>query len=281
MMDKDLNNYIMFGEGNSAFTYFHKNDKSIILKLFKPFISYDVANMEYQMAKHVYNLGVNTPKVFDFDKINDCYAITYEQILNKKSLARLISEDFANVDKYISIFVEEAKLLHSIKVEDDFFVNRNKLMINIINRAKYLNDEEKQYMINFYSNLKDDNYCIHGDFHTGNIITNFAHNYFIDLGFFGRGDPLFDVGTFYALMKIVADSQRAQETFHLSEKQLNQCWDIFAKKYFNVKDDELENVNNKIKPYGISFFIYVMDQWGENKKDIEHIKAIINELRGL
>ncbi len=60
--------------------------------------------------------------------------------------------------------------------------------------------------------------------------------YWIDLGRFSWGNPMFDIGHLYLSCIVYASQKQTQDIFHLDEDQLNLFWDAFAKAYTGKED---------------------------------------------
>ena len=63
MINIDLNDYIRVGEGANGASYNHKQDPSIMLKLY--FRNFEAAELELDVARKVYELGIPTPEPGD------------------------------------------------------------------------------------------------------------------------------------------------------------------------------------------------------------------------
>ena len=77
----------------------------------------------------------------------------------------------------------------------------------------------------------------------------FAGNkcYFIDLGDFCYGNPLFDLGMVYLTCNL-SDESFIKETFHMEKAISIKFWEAFASAYFG-KDRSLKDIEEEIKPY--------------------------------
>ena len=73
--------------------------------------------------------------------------------------------------------------------------------------------------------------------HIGNIITNGMEDWWIDLGDFSYGNPLFDLGMMYLAAKCNPDDM-TQRLYHISNEQFGRLWDIFVRAYYGTDDDK-------------------------------------------
>jgi len=96
--------------------------------------------------------------------------------------------------------------------------------------------------------IPDSGTCLHGDMHMGNILSTLPKGcplsdphevLFIDLGYFSRGYPLFDIGMLQQVC-IYADEAFRQHDFHIDGKLARQFWDVFVDEYFFAEDNLAE-----------------------------------------
>ena len=66
----------------------------------------------------------------------------------------------------------------------------HKEMADTIAESKLLSDKTKQDALAILADIPDPCTCLHGDFTTGNLITDGKECYWIDLGWFSYGNPL-------------------------------------------------------------------------------------------
>ena len=91
--------------------------------------------------------------------------------------------------------------------------------------------------------------CVHGDMQTGNLIVNDNGAYFIDLGEFACGNPLFDLGCYFYFCHYLPDDYLLA-AHYMNAAMMHKCWDVFAKYYFGADTPEkLAAVDARVKPY--------------------------------
>jgi len=60
--------------------------------------------------------------------------------------------------------------------------------------------------------------------------------YWIDLGRFAYGDPLFDIGHLYLICNVYASLRQVQDLFHMTPDLFKRFWDAFAAEYTGLED---------------------------------------------
>ncbi|MCR5659446.1 MAG: aminoglycoside phosphotransferase family protein [Bacteroidales bacterium] len=104
--------------------------------------------------------------------------------------------------------------------------------------------ESRDFMID---NVPDKDTAIHGDLQFSNAIFVGDKRYFIDLGDFCYGNPLFDVGMVY-LCCVLSDEAFIKETFHMDKASSIKFWESFAPAYFG-RDRSLKDIEAEIRPF--------------------------------
>ena len=111
--------------------------------------------------------------------------------------------------------------------------------------------EQKAKLRDFIAAAPDTDTAIHGDLQFGNGIfveeNGKKTQYFIDLGDFCYGYPMFDIGMVY-LCCCLNDEAWTMEVNHMSNATAARFWDGFAAEYFGP-DANMEEVMKEVKIY--------------------------------
>ncbi len=206
-------------------------------------------NREYVVAKSANQLGFPTPMVEELFELEDgSVGIQYENIKDKISLSRAIAKEPEKMDFYMEKFANLAKKMHSIEAPKDILPSFKERLASALSNSILFTEEEKKVVLENIKRLPDGNKCLHGDFTPSNGITSPQGDYIIDLGFMSYGDPLFDIGSFYAMTTSVTDDL-AEQIFHMSKDMAFECWKAFAKHYFD--SDDIDAIIKKVEPYSV------------------------------
>lgn len=109
-----------------------------------------------------------------------------------------------------------------------------------------LPDDVRARLESIYKDFDSTAYtCLHGDFHTGNLISGEGGEYWIDLGGFAYGDPLLDVSTLY-MIGYYTPVKAIESIFHISRRQFCSFVDEFLKCYYGeeLNDQMMEKIKN-------------------------------------
>jgi len=242
-----LDDYILSGGGYNGESYDHKTDPTIMLKLYHPGKIQQPLD-EMRLAKKVYEMGIPTPKPGEFVVTeNGRYGIRFHRIIGKTSYSRAAGDHPENVQKYAEEFAQICLQLHSTHVDITQFENVKERYFCLLAENPFFTAEEKEKLHRFIAAAPDTDTAIHGDLQFSNAIFTEDKHYFIDLGDFCYGYPLFDVGMLY-LCCILDDGDYLMEYFHMDKPTAVKFWEYFAPVYFG-KERSLQDIETEIKPY--------------------------------
>ena len=244
----NLSDYEPSGAGVLGESYISKKDPNILLKLYvreREQMGYD----EYERACKVYRIGVPCPTPGELVRTEEGQlGIQFRRIVGKKSYARALSEHPERLEEYAVRFADECKKLHSIRPEPGLFPTAKEQHLSHIRLDTFLTDEEKAGLERYVSSLPDADTALHGDLHYGNIIfTEDGHQYFIDLGDFCTGTPLFDLAIVYRQTCCMPEAF-IKENYHIDAATARAFWHIFVPHYFG-SDADMAEVEKMLEPY--------------------------------
>lgn len=242
-----LHDFVLSGGGFNGESYDHKTDPSIMLKLYFPGKIQQPLD-EMMLARKVYSMGIPTPEPGEYVVTEDGrYGILFHRILGKKSYSRATGDEPEKVALFASEFAKMCLKLHSTHVDTTQFENVKDRYFRLLEANPFFTPDEKDKIGKFIADTPDEDTAIHGDLQFSNAIFSGDKRYFIDLGDFCYGYPLFDVGMVY-LCCYLSGEAFIQETFHMPKSLSRQFWDCFAPSYFGT-DRPLRDIEEQIRPY--------------------------------
>ena len=242
-----LDDYVLFGEGFNGESYDHKTDPTVMLKLYHPG-KIQQPRDEMILARKVYNMGIPTPKPGEYVVTEDGrYGIRFRRIPGKVSYARATGDHPEKVQQYAEEFAEMCLQLHSTHVDTTQFESVKERYYRLLTENPFFTTGEKDKIGKFIADVADTDTAIHGDLHFSNAIFTGSKRYFIDLGDFCYGHPLFDVGMLY-LCCILDGEEYISEYFHMHKETAVQFWEAFAQVYYG-KDRSLKDIEEEIRPF--------------------------------
>ena len=92
----DLAEYERVGEGANGASYNHRQDPNIMLKLY--FRNFEAAELELELARKVYEMGIPTPEPGDLVTDGKQVGIRFRRLVDKKSFSRACGDNPHAVD---------------------------------------------------------------------------------------------------------------------------------------------------------------------------------------
>ena len=234
----DINSWTQVGEGGIGKTYVHPDNPDILLKVNRSSMSDErTVKREVETSQHVFGLGLSTPRMFDIVRVGDAYGYTFERIKGKKSLSRICADDPSRISEIAALLASEGRKLHATTCDTAFFPSHKEGALKAIGAADFADEADKQKLLAFVEGLDDAPTCLHGDYQTGNlIVSGEGKPYWIDLGWFSHGLPMFDIGHLFLITQIYSQFQRMRDIIHMTREQLLAFWDAFAAAYSGNAD---------------------------------------------
>lgn len=226
----DLNDYVRTGEGANGASFNHKTDSSIMMKLY--FRNYEAAELELELARKVYAAGIPTPEPGDLVTDGERIGIRFRRLMDKKSFSRACGDNPEKTEVYAKEFAQMCLQLHNTHVDTTVFENVKDRLYAMLEKNPDFTPSQKQKIHDYIAAAPDADTAIHGDLQFGNgIFVPSGEKYFIDLGDFCYGFPMFDLGMVY-LCCCLNTEEWTQETNHMSNATARRFWDAFAAEYF-------------------------------------------------
>lgn len=255
----NLDDYIQSGEGGMALTYNHKDGKTLA-KLFTKGMGAETAEREFLVNKTVYEMGILTPKPIRLVTDGERFGAEYELIHNKRSFARIISQEPEQLEPLSLRFARLAREIHQTPADTTRLPSMKELIRVQIVRYKDLPEDVREKALQFLDSVPDAPTCLHGDLHIGNIITDGKRTLWIDVGDFAYGVPEWDLGIMFYSSNYMSE-QRAMSIFHLPIEVLRQHWAVFARAYYGIDDqEELRKREQALLPYFAVKMLFIISK---------------------
>ena len=242
-----LSDYVLSGGGANGESYDHRNDPSLMLKLYFPGKIQQPLD-EMKLARKVYELGIPTPEPGDYVVTEDGrYGIRFKRIAGKKSYSRATADEPEKVGYFAAEFARMCLQLHATHIDPAGFESVKERYYRLLADNPFFTSTEKDKLGRFIADTPDEDTAIHGDLQFSNAIFTGDKRYFIDLGDFCWGNHLFDVAMVY-LCCCLSLEEFILETFHMPKALSTRFWQEFAPVYFGA-DRPLQDIEEQIRPY--------------------------------
>ena len=242
----DLADYEYAGEGANGVSYNHRYDPDIMLKLYRPGMVQQPLD-EMRIARKVFETGIPTPEPGDYVTDGTRFGVRFRRIRDKVSYARAVGDHPENVVRYAEEFAHMCLGLHAVHVDTGAFECVKDRYARQLAENPFFTPEEKDRLLRFIQDAPDTDTAIHGDLQYGNAIFSGDQRYFIDLGDFCYGYPLFDIGMVYCTA-FLSEPVFVREAFHMEPKTSVRFWQAFAPVYFGT-DRPLRDIEAEVRPF--------------------------------
>jgi len=231
----DLSDYEHAGQGANGSSYNHKSDPDVMIKLYNPGKEGHAVS-ELSVAQQVYAAGIPTPEPGELVTDGKRTGIRFRRIVGKKSFARAVGDEPSRVAEFAQEFAQMCRQLHATHVDTSIFESIKGRYFRLLDQNPFFSPEEKEKIAAFIRRSPDTDTAIHGDLQYGNAIFAGSKRYFIDLGDFSYGYPMFDIGMVYLCCEL-SDEAFIREAFHMEKSTARAFWKAFAPAYFGPEAD--------------------------------------------
>ena len=267
------------GEGSNGIVY--RLNPDTIIKVYKNSDALDDIKRERELAKTALVLGINTAIPFDVVKVGDKYGSVFE-LLSAKSLTKLIIAEPENKDKYIKVFADMLKEIHSTTVKEGILPSGKKTALGWVEWLKdYLPEATYEKLHRMVEEVPESNNMLHGDYHTNNVHYSNGEAILIDMDTLATGNPIFEFASIYLAYKGYGELDKSLvENFlkldwDTADYVLNKLFDY----YFEDKDESYKTaVMEKAKVIGYTRALRrTIKRLPDEKELIEHYKKQLIE----
>ncbi|MBR5017829.1 MAG: anti-sigma factor antagonist [Spirochaetia bacterium] len=236
----------VIGRGANGKVY--RLDKDTIVKVYYNADALPEIHRERELARRAFILGIPTAIPYDVAKVGDSYGSVFE-LLNAKSFSKLIAAEPENLDKYVGLYVDLLKKIHSTEVKPDDMPDQRAVVIGWVNFLKdYLDAGKWEKLHKMVEAVPVNHHMIHGDYHTKNVMMQNGEVLLIDMDTLSQGDPVFEFASIYnAFVGFYDFDHDVTKDFQgLDYDTTISIWKKMLPLYFGTEDpDVLKSVENK------------------------------------
>ena len=236
-------------------SYNHKDNPELMLKMY-PIDWTALARKEYDRSAQAFSLGIPTPKPEELVKVPDGrMGIVFQRIQGKKSFAKAVGEDPSRTEELAVRFAAMCKVLHSTRANLEGIPSYKEFLERLFKTNPHLTSAQNDKVLRFIADIPDADTALHGDLHFGNAIFRGEENWFIDVGEFGYGHPLIDLGIFMSVTNYTSE-EMMQKLYHMDRDSAVRFWQFFTREYFGA-DRPLKDLEEEIMPYAALRALFV------------------------
>lgn len=269
----------VIGEGSNGIVY--RINPDTIIKVYKNPDALEDIKKERELARTALVLGINTAIPYDVVKVGDKYGSVFE-LLSAKSLTKLIVSDPKNIEKYVHIFIDLLKEIHSTPVKEGLLPDAK------LRAIKWCKDLEGKIpettfnkLLKMLEAVPSSNNMIHGDYHTNNVHYANGEAILIDMDTLSAGNPVFELSNMFLAYHGFGemDKTKVSNFLKLDWDLAQKVLELSFKYYFDDKsDEEIAEYLNKAKAVGYTRLLRrTIKRESDNVTFIEHLKKRLIE----
>ncbi|MBQ0084374.1 MAG: anti-sigma factor antagonist [Clostridiales bacterium] len=227
----------VIGQGANGKVY--RLDPDTIIKVYYNPDSLPDIHRERELARKAFVLGIPTAIPYDVVRVGNSYGSVFE-LLNAKSFAKLIKAEPENLDKYVELYVDLLKKIHSTELKDGEMPDMKAVALNWASFLKdYLPEDQFNKLYSLVEAVPKDNHMMHGDYHIKNVMMQNGEVLLIDMDTLCMGHPVFEMASVYlAYCGYSENDHSISESFMgIPHETAVEIWKKTLRLYFETDDE--------------------------------------------
>ena len=185
----------VIGRGANGTVY--RIDKDTVVKVYRDADCLPDVQRERELVRKAFVLGIPTAIPYDVVRVGESYGSVFE-LLNSRSFSKLIAADPAGMDKYVDLYVDLMKKMHSTHVKPGDMPRMKEIALNWVTFLReYLPADQAEKLVALVEAVPERDTMLHGDYHTNNIVMQNDEVLIIDMDTLCVGHPIFELASMY------------------------------------------------------------------------------------
>ena len=262
----------IIGSGVNGDVY--RIDDETIVKLYKNSDALSDIETERSLARKAFVKGIPTAIPYDTVKIGEYYGSVFE-LLNSKSLAKVLAEDNSTLDTVTHLYVDLLKKIHSTEFREGELPQMGAKALTTVDAVSpYLSEAAAEKLKRLVGTIPDDCHMVHGDYHLKNVMLQNGEAILIDMDTISLGNPIFDFGymfnTYVGYGELIPNN--SMEFLHVPQDVCGKLYYDTIRLYFpGITEDEINELVDKAAVLG---FMRIMKRFIKKEKTEEHDRYI-------
>ena len=272
------------GHGANGIVY--RIDEDTIIKVYKNPDCLDDIKNERALAKKAFVAGIPTAISYDIARVGDSYGTVFE-LLNAKSIAKLLLEKPEGLDRYVDMYVDLLKKIHSTQDEAGDMVDMKQVALTWAKFDQdYLPEDIGKKLVELIKAIPADNHMLHGDYHIKNVMVQNGEALLIDMDTLCVGNPIFELGSMFNAYKgfSALDASVSEAFLGISHEIGVEFWEKALRKYLGTQDQSIiDVVEDKARIIGYMRLLRRLIRRGGGDAELSHdnVDHYIKELTRL
>lgn len=241
----------VIGRGANGEVY--RLDPDTIIKVYLNPDSLPDIHRERELARRAFVLGIPTAIPYDVVKVGEGYGSVFE-LLNAKSLAKIIIADPGKLDEYVGMYVDLMKKIHGTEVQPGDMPDMKAV---VLGWADFLEDHlplaQYEKLRGLIEAVPEDHHMLHGDYHIKNVMVQNGEVLLIDMDTLCMGHPVFEFASIFLAYQGFGelDHTVVEKFMGVSYDMATAIWNKTLRLYFGTEDQvRLAGIADKARVVG-------------------------------
>ena len=227
----------IIGQGSNGIVY--RLDPETIVKVYRNSDALDEMQREREISRKAFVLGIPTAIPYDVVRVGDKFGTVFE-LLNARSITKLINAEPENIDAHVATFVDTLKHIHSTAVKDGELPAMKAVAMDWAGYLKgHLPAAQQEKLSAMIAAVPEHPYMLHGDYHSNNVLVQNGEPLLIDMDTLCVGHPVFELAsTFNAYVGFGAiDPEVTARFLKMDYATAKSVWEKFLPLYLGSADE--------------------------------------------
>ena len=241
----------VIGQGANGQVY--RLDPDTIIKVYLNPDSLPDIRRERELARKAFVLGIPTAIPYDVVKVGEGYGSVFE-LLNARSLAKLIIAEPEKLDEYVHVYVDLLKKIHATQVQPGDMPDMKAVALDWADFLKdHLPPEQFEKLRGLIEAVPEDHHMLHGDYHIKNVMVQNGEVLLIDMDTLCMGHPVFEFASVFLAYQGFGelDHTVTDKFLGVDYDTCAAIWDKTLRPYFGTDDQaQLDAIADKARVIG-------------------------------
>lgn len=227
----------VIGQGSNGIVY--RLDPETIVKVYRNNDALAEMQREREISRKAFVLGIPTAIPYDVVKVGDKFGTVFE-LLNAKSITKLILAEPENMDAHIAVFVDVLKQIHETPVKPGELPDMKEVALGWADYLKgHLSDAHYEKLHAMIEAVPEHSFMLHGDYHSNNVMVQNGEPLMIDMDTLCIGHPVFELAsTFNAYVGFSEMNPESIKQFmKLDQETGRRIWKTLLPLYLGSRDE--------------------------------------------
>ncbi len=229
----------LIGKGAKGEVYRYAQD--LIVKVYNENNTYKDVELETELGKKVFILGLPTAISFGIVSVGKRYGAMFE-LLEASTMSEKIAKDARRTTYYARMMADLAKTIHAAEAENEGdFPDASIRLLEFAERGLGPQDPELEAKVrDLILAMPPTRHIIHGDLHTKNVMIQNGEPLFIDVDRMSTGHPIVDIANMYMFYIAYGEMDRTitPSFMGFSSEVAGEFFNEFIRSYLDTDDEE-------------------------------------------